>query len=431
MNEVDIYLKLIDEREANRILKIFNQSVLKENIKLKIIKIRKIIKGQIKINLKTISPFNEIIKFHRLEFLDNLSDTEFLNFLQEYNNDIPEYKKFSNLLLRFGEDSEKYIDKISNNIINGRKIFDLGAKFNEEKELLNYLDKKIYNKDNTYLYTKIKSISEILKNLEIIKENTEEIKLEYKDAINLYNDIKLKTINESILLRINYLSKNIDNTRILNNKILLDTIEDIFFVLIDSDLFRHIIQIQDNKKIINELKNKIKYQKNELENIEKFYKNKFKKELSEFNILKIQYKELESKYKEIKLTKQYMEQSIKQLNYEREKLENKRLRDNLYYEYAFGSAAKEEYKCTFIYSMEINIVKKIYPEVNFIYKDNWKNKIRKNSILYVQQQGITTKMINELKSYCNSKDIKMSLISIYNEKMLIEKLAILKNKGEF
>ena len=69
----------------------------------------------------------------------------------------------------------------------------------------------------------------------------------------------------------------------------------------------------------------------------------------------------------------------------------------------------------------------IFNEVEFISSDKWKDKVNNVNKIYIQRQGITTKKLNEIKKYCLECGIANKVISVDNEKALIETISILKH----
>ncbi len=116
MNEIDMYLSLIDDREANNILKVLKCNVRLDNLELKKTKIRTMIRTNQskKLFKENISPFSVIIIRHNIKEWNHLNEKEFLITLNKME-EIPDYVKFANLMMKFPDKKNKYIELINEN----------------------------------------------------------------------------------------------------------------------------------------------------------------------------------------------------------------------------------------------------------------------------------------------------------------------------
>ncbi|WP_270568138.1 hypothetical protein, partial [Clostridium beijerinckii] len=136
MNDIDIYTSLIDDIEANSILKYFNCNVRLNNLELKKTKIKTIIRSNhsIKKPRENTNPFLEILKRHKISKWDNLDEKEFLITLSKSSDTTPDYVKFANLITKYPDKKNEYIEFMINNKNEKKYIFDFDLKFDNEDE---------------------------------------------------------------------------------------------------------------------------------------------------------------------------------------------------------------------------------------------------------------------------------------------------------
>lgn len=83
MNEIDFYVSLIDEKEANSILKLCNKSIMADNLELKKTRIKTIFRGleQVKKGKRIMNnPFWSCISRHKVDLPLDLTEKEFINY---------------------------------------------------------------------------------------------------------------------------------------------------------------------------------------------------------------------------------------------------------------------------------------------------------------------------------------------------------------
>ena len=60
----------------------------------------------------------------------------------------------------------------------------------------------------------------------------------------------------------------------------------------------------------------------------------------------------------------------------------------------------------------IKIAKVIFNEVEFITLTNWKDKVKNLKTVYIQREGIQTRQLEEIKTFCLKNDIINTISNI-------------------
>lgn len=450
MNEIDLYVSLIDEEEANKILKFFNQTTKIGNLEFKKTKIKTIFRGQKSIKKRSSfgsNPFWEILQGHQIERFKTYEEKEFLMILNYEDDDISDYVKLANLIIKLPNKVNEYLKLMTENMKLDKYLFDFGIMFNDESEIINYFIKTSYINNNKLLLSFIeKYYNRALKDEFIFPmENTERVVVRNYSIQQLFDRIQKESKNNILNIKYEYVRTHPEIEREL-------------FVGFCGDIIIELVNIwcpsrnkDFNKKTsidmdsIKALENKLKSLNEANKNVNKEYNSYLKKSQKE---IKVKTKELEQFKNEVKSLKlQSVEMSnlaeqVKILKDKNKELEmkykdgknknkeyEKKIRDTkTYYEYAFNlRELNEENKIGIIHSMEyINLAKIIFNEIKFITLNNWKEHVNKLEEIYIQREGIPTGKLEEIKTYCSKRGITNKVISIDNEKTLIENIALIK-----
>lgn len=467
MNEIDLYFKLIDEKESNSIIDKFCLDIKSENLEYKKTKMRMLLKNPIAARKgKKHHPFTFelILVRHKEKHLSSLTNKEYLNFISDKSVCQTNLEKLANYILDFPNEFEKINGLIKNNVEKNKDFFDFDIHFENDEELTEYL-KKI----------SILSSRDLLLGF-IDKLMTEEIK---DDFLSYDNELETVIKDLSLLSFYDYLQNVSDEIKkIILKYIYIKTHANIDYEILSEfciEIMSVILLISEskNKHNITNEEYKTKYESSQIqlvdlkESIKEMEKNKKDND----KILKAEIKEIEEKLSifenSMKIKEEVYKQSIKDLKTKNEvnisilkknneksilELENKNkentniLKDNnekkityerqlfkqsKYMEYTFPQVELDEQLFGLIYSMNIDISKTIFKEILFIPYEEWKemlNNLTNVKKIYIQREGISSKQLSEVTNYCNNKNYTVKLISISNEKMLIEKISLIKNE---
>lgn len=447
LNEIEIYLSLVDDEEIDKILKYFKQNVRSNSLELKKTKIRTIVRMNHSIQQKKVreNPFTAILMRHKLVELQELNEREFLITINSKSNSIPDHIKFANLILKFPSEKDKYIKLINSNLNNNKYIFDFNISFNNKDEIDNYITKISLDKEAILDRLKISLdhaieadlLSPVMHNLDDIRS---------WNIVRFYNELGQCCRDDNSYLKLEYMRTHND----IDNELLAK-----WYLDISTDILSLFEENYTDKNYILEMKEKIDEAINNLKKIEKQKEQEIKehndivkKLKKDLTANKLCNEELEKLKTDVKRQSVENEQLIKQLDMLKvqndtlslQLQENKiKVKDyhtkitdiEQYCEYNFPINASEEKIFGIILSTRIKIARIIFKEVEFMYVDNWKNQINNVKRIYIQNEGIETKERNKIRKYCTKNGIDIiETISVIDEKRLIEIISNKKNKYE-
>ena len=445
-----MYISLIDENEASNILKMFNCNVRVNNLDLMKTKIKTILRSGSTLKKIKGNPFINVLVRHKKKRWDMLNEKEFLIELNNNFEYIPDYVKCANLLLKYPDKKNKYIDIINENRIEGRYIFDFGLKFDNKKEIQDYYIKLLENRGNIvdiiteYIIKAYKS--------DLVKVNEKKLRGVSKcNIVDLHNMLKKDDEQMNMFLKFEYLRKNEDVDVEIFNKFSYDII--IYLLhLFEKSYIDIKSSIKDENKIELD-ENQIDYYRLEKEKLEKevkILKKELKKKTTDIKLHIEECKKTQIEIQKIKSDNYKCFNEIEELTKKNEELENensifniklaecnekinsymKKIKnDELYYEYSF--LKKDSIKLFgVIHSIDINIAKIIFQEIEFINIASWRENINRVKKIYIQIEGISKRQLSRIKEYCELNEIEIiKSISIHDEKSLIEKISIIKNSN--
>lgn len=444
-------MNLSDEAEVNSIciLKDFKCNVKSKNIELKKIKIKSIIRNPSFKAKSNINPFLSILMRHKKQEWDCLSEKEFFITLNKNIDIIPDYVKLANLIMKYPNEDDKYIKLINENITNNRYLFNFDLTFDSNEEINEYFS-KISNGKEDLLNNLTKYFLKAVK-MNLLKTDIENLKdIKTWDMLKLYSNIKKDNEADNILLKFQYIKTHDDVDKNILDKFCFDII---FYLLVLFDgssvdtkelsgLKKEVSKINTDYKILEKLriekekdfKLTIKNLKHELSTIN-LNVIKFDKIKSETEKLNIETEKISNKNEQliIQLTDLKTQKNLVDIELKKTKTENKlnfKKRENtkLYYKDNFPTETTEKIFGV-IYSTEIDIIKNIFSEVEFIYIDDWKKQIDNVKQVYIQREGIPSRELTRIKKHCINNGVKViKTISVDNEKKLIEIISMLKNE---
>ncbi|MBV7276435.1 hypothetical protein I6U48_26500 [Clostridium sp. PL3] len=453
MNEIDMYITLADDVEINNILKFFNCNVRTKNLELKKTKIKTIVRTNhtLKQSKGIKNPFTAILMRHKVEEWEDLNEKEFFITLNKDTDKIPDYVKFANLLIKYPNDKEKYIELINENIKDDKYMFNFNMSFNNEEEVVEYSSKLLNNSGDGILNSIKKYFLKALK-CNLLKSTVANIDdIKNWSVMDLYNNLEEDNEPNNTFMKFEYIRTHNNIEKDILNKIHLD----IMFHLLD--LFDSQFTDESKKDLaeLGELKDKINKLQDTYKKLLKKSKDKDKENKEIIQKLKNEVKaNMESEEELNKLKEQmdiqcsrndFLVKSVKELKNKNDLLNNE-LKDckekiktytdkitstELYYKYNFQSNGINEKIFGLIHSTHIEVAKIIFGEVEFIHIDNWEKQINNVKKLFIQREGVSTRELINIKKYCNKNGIEIiNTVSIHDEKKLIETISVIKNKYE-
>lgn len=193
MKEMELFVDLLDEQEANKILTYFQETPTgtRKNtatLEQKKIHLKKVFKcitpNMIRKRKKGApDPFYTYINNYKFPKVQINNFTEYINFLNEDDDTIvPSYIGFADLLLKFPEEMRNKLDQIEKNINNGNKPLDIGESFETIENLKEFLRKSrdyIGEKASINIFNNLKKFQKenIDDNLEKCKERVKDLDL--------------------------------------------------------------------------------------------------------------------------------------------------------------------------------------------------------------------------------------------------------------
>lgn len=433
MNEIDIFLELLDYREVYRVCQKIKIPVKDQNNK-------KFNRIKLKQELRNGNvSFNKFIIQNKDEDLSELTENEYLMFLRYFSSkNYPNHKKFINFLIYFPEKSGEMLPKISENIKQNKNVFDFDIFF-DESDLVDYLNKIFNCFDKKHIanmidFTLVSAHETGLIDLESI--DVEEVKKYNLD--DLLKKLESLNLEEELLHKYWYM-KTHKIEEPLYSQFLLNIYSN--FVGLFIPFLKKANDVEDYKKVVEE-KNKLKSENEKLEKSLRRYKNvsekleksiknnqelqkdieKKQKQISanNTNIIKIESKNKQSMkdYEEVKELSEKYQIEIKNLNLCFDMFANDLYNKNI----AIVSAFNRE-KIKILHDNELLFVKS--EEVN---KRKILNLPQDIKIVLIERYGINSRTIRNIKKQFEDKDIIISIINSNDDKELLEEIIKAKHR---
>lgn len=458
MTEVDLFVDLIDENEADRILEIFHENSKLGSLQFKKTKIRKIFRGMnTKINsFHKMNPFDYIISSNTIPELKTYSEKEFFIIMKDKRTDnIPDYKKLSNAIAYFPDKTQKLLDAMEENIKKQKPVFELEYKFETDEEVEKFLLKTaVYNSDIGF--------NRFTKNIESLLDDDDREKLkeltvneENWNVIDFYNRFfDDENFKKSYLCQYAYLTTHEDMEKSLKYFFMLDIQSGLLNNCISmfKDMMKNNEELSidsENTKTSPDIQNEMESLKKQIESYKKTVKKdedknkKLSKKLeeakkdqaqNEISITKLNSK-IESKEESI----EKLNETIKKYKQETAKLKKgkesveRELDDMKFYEkYSFETDENCAKSFAVIYSSDIRLARIIFPEILFIPHSKWKEEIKNEKgikKIFIKRDGMTSGMVSEIMKYSKVHNISTQILITISEKELIEKLSYIKQNG--
>ncbi|MBD7985950.1 hypothetical protein H9649_15365 [Sporosarcina sp. Sa2YVA2] len=463
MNEMEIFVELIDDKEADRILKHFGETPLgtrqnkatfdqkKQHIK-KIFKsstpkmIRKRIKG-------AADPFYTFIRAYNIPRKQSFSNfLEFLAFINEVRDKVPSYIRFAVLFLEYPEEVKIKLEEIEKNIIAGKDPLQFDKHFESDEALKNYLRKNRSFIGEGAPRDIIETISEFQPN-----EYNEKLK-KCKEHIKSYN--LLQYYNSREVFEKEY-SLSISNAAYILTH--LDEDYDVSMLLAIEAMYQ-VLKVQDNNiEAIIENKNKV-FKETLLSKEREYEKSKNVKE-EEISKLKLELSKLRKKMNVIEREKSIIEEQIvgsqtrfhalekemqekfekhyessgisikiaeKEIEILKDKLSLKKIieEDRIN---KFKTSSSKSYNWGIVCLTDYELTREIYPEI-FVANSNSKDEVRRLvsnndiDIVYVLMKGLSTRRFNNLKKEIEKNNKIYEVLDFDDYKEFIDWIGYKKTK---
>jgi len=449
---INFYVDIIDDQEANEILRIFKEKVpgfSKKNPDLHIKKryINQIFRKQTPETKKAKrDPFSFYIeKFSSLQENLSLSTTEFMQYFYElrFQNDA-NYIKFIRLYINFPQNISNVLPILKEQHKKDEELFKLDFHIENLNEYIEFMKKThMYirkNKIQNFLSFAIdecipdqtiaqsKKVESNIKDLDILELNKRhaELKEEYSETAISYAYLKnnYKTLDQDIAVG---LSMDLAHGLLMDYKYHIINLQD--SVKSTKEHLKVIEEAEDKFEKIKQEIDKAGYTVNELKSV----KNILEKENRD---LKKKITSLDKDITKMKndCTSQLTQVSKEKQNLEKEASKIQNEKDELQLQIHELSKTEEDIKQAkfcIVHSFESNLLKGLFPEIP-IYKISEIHKIN-NSILslnvstiYVQSEGICTDDFIDINSIALKNNKSCSLFEAPSLKNIIEKIGYYK-----
>ncbi|MEK4275734.1 hypothetical protein [Paenibacillus sp. FSL R7-0026] len=449
MNEIDLYVDLLDEATANKILKEFSETVpgfsKKANLKQKKIHIRNIFRGQTsKVrNYKggQRSPFY----IHLNKFKNQQNDSyfgevgsEILFRMLSLNNEIPEYYKLAIALKYQPEELFLILPDLVRNYEKSIPIFASYSVFETNQEAVDYLKATSeYLKENAFE----KFLDNLLKGPMQSDESNYEFIIKEVAPLSLGEFINKKKDYKPIpdyLLYFSYLKTHPDLSEDIRIGMLLYATEQL---VINKDEKVSVLakKINENNKELHDevieenakMKSLIKVLQSQITDFE-LMNDKFQKEVSRTEQIK---KDFETEKKELLQFHLKNEDNINSLNKEITEMNNilKATQNELnlsnekltYFQNEFRAEENND-RIAVICAENNDFLKVFYSEIFQSTHDKWeieKEKLTKYSFIYIQRDGLDSNMIYNMSEFCKKNNLNYSYFIAKGTKEIIERIA--------
>ncbi|MGI2295677.1 hypothetical protein [Paenibacillus sp. GXUN7292] len=431
MNEIDLFVELIDDKAASQILREFNEAVpgfsKSPSLKQKKIHIRNFFRGQT-MNMKRkkkdrINPFFLHLSAYKNQKNDELFgsyDAKGLLLFLANASEIPDYSKFAIALAYQPDTVREMLTQLFNNIQNKKPLFDIHTAFETQEEAEAYLQAtSAYFKDHSVDHA-LEQINRLLddrqhKRLAEVIAAVEPLSLvEFLNRQNEFKDDPLYLVNyayamthphEQLWIRTGLVFL-ITHQLMLQQKEKSKELEKI------SQTIEEYQQIHDTlKKENKEFSEKLKEEDKNRRLIDK------ERRLLEDEKLRLA--------EELQQLAQIFESSKRQheSEWEQARLQQATAKQKMegFIEECRGEGSYIEFAV--VYTGEFHMFHTIYPEITAINFKEWsqyKSKLQDYSKLYIQRDGLDSRLIKTLQTFCRKHNIQPVFFLARNEKEMIE-----------
>lgn len=424
MDEIDVFVSLLDDIDADNILRFLKQNMKTGSLDFKKARIRILLRSGGK---QRINPMFNVARIYKTDLLSNLNEKEFTWFIAS-DNIMGDAQKFANFILYYPKKLRDLMPSIEDNINKNISWNTFEFPFETEEELKNYEQKiSIFPpalKVKKFLIQRL--INQAFKDgkIEDIPYDLVEKIKEYS-LLDMYRE-SCKKEYPLFVLEYAYISTHESIPKDLEAQLEIDIISRLMDIYPMDNLIKQ--ETEDDKdKEIEMLKERIK----SLDSKAKQVDNKYK---SDIKALKQQ---LNNKDKKHKVEVEKLSSKIMQFSKEYDEISNrsKEYSDRLEkMEMYLSEVFQEEAGITPLFAFILNdelfntahITKCIFKEILLLPVSNWKSQVNGIKKIYIQREGISSKKIESVKSYCKEHLIPDCIVSIQDEKVLIELIAIIK-----
>lgn len=449
MNEIDLYVDLLDEATANKILKEFSETVpgfsKKANLKQKKIHIRNIFRGQTSKVRNYKGSQRSPFYVHLNKFKNQQNDSyfgdvgsEILFRMLSLNNEIPEYYKLAIALKYYPEELILILPDLVQNYENNNPIFYDYSVFETNQEAVDYLKATSdYLKENA----SERFLDNLLRGLIQSDESTYELAINEVATFTLGEFLNKKRDYKTIpdyFLYFSYLKTHPDLSEDIRIGMLLYATEQLV-IHKDKKVDALEKEISETSKDLHDevfeentkMKSLIKVLKSQITDYE-IMNDKFKKEVNRTEEIK---RDFETEKKELLQIHLKNKDDINSLNKEIDEMSKtlKITQNELSLSNAKLTNLHNEFKVEensdrigVICAENNDFLKIFYSEIFQSTHDKWekeKDKLTKCSIIYIQRDGLDSNMIYNMSEFCKKNNLNYFYFIAKGTKEIIERIA--------
>jgi hypothetical protein len=450
LNEVEFFVELLDEQNADRVLHRFKETVPGfKNPKLEQKKnhIRLMFKKQTSVTRRfKHDPFYTFISGYKMkDSLKNLTETEFFITLAGIDS-IPDCVKFVFALREHPQKTRELLPQLVNNYENGRPIFSMFEDyntFNTKEELIEYWRKSstlmgeaaaevILDRIEHYMPDEAKGmVNELKKIIEPLSlvdyvRRFKELRHDYPMFLFPYvfvlthpneeRDVKLALSIDGLIKVFEEFEENVRKTATQDTKdrIAIEEKEKKIKTLTD--------KLNSAQETIREMRTKHKDLEKQLE--ESYTQIRvLKKQLTQL----VKDKEaIQNTYEEkLKVQAKEHQQRLKQIHKEKE---------DAFLKLQMLKTEESNHRSPFaiIHTFDSSIFQEFYPEVVSLMTKDWRSKhqvlLQKNiRYLCIQRNGISNNMLTEIRKFCKENNIEDKIFYANNIKEVFEQIGFYKH----
>lgn len=447
MNEIDIFLELLDDEELEKLSRAIGIPVQSKSNK-SVNKIR--IKQKFKSGNKS---FNKFIGKMYDEDLKVLTKNEFLIFLEYFFlNNYSECQKFANFLYYFPDTAQNMLPKIEENLKENKDIFNFDINF-EDLDIISFFHKIFCIFDKELVMGLIDYFFKYIEDEGIVKfERIDEEKIKNYTLNDLLNKIKNTSIQNELLYKYIYI-KTHDTEELLMREFIihiccgflmffkpyLSKMKDIKKY---DELVRDFKELKENTKILKKsikgyekIKKESKGYRKENENLKNIidqnenrmqilnhkiieYSRKNEEMLDRLNKIQTEYDNLMKDYSILEDTEELYKKKLTVIN--------------LYFNNCCDELNNKDIGV--ISSKDRYIVRKLYrDEVVFLLaselsEDNCLDIFEKVKVILIERDGVNSIDIRKIKKRFQNNNVQVSIISSHTDKELLEEIVKVKQK---
>lgn len=490
MNEIEFFVELLNDKNADVIIKRFREPVeggfINPSLEKKKSHLKRIFKGQTTKTRRAMSkksnqvdPFITCLKSYKLENMQEIGQEEVFSVLAELS-EVEDYVKFANAYLFAREEVRNRLPELIDRYQNELPLFEMEQPVREYERAKNYFlkissfngikgMKFLFEKLNSYFTEEdkkyVKQLTPQIERLSLgeFQAQVRALKKEYPEYLLYFvfglthpeeNQEVLLIISANVFIRIVDQYKNsslelkgeIENFKreVTNlNEQLLDYRNKI------EELKELEQRVRDLEKDLNSEIKGNEILQGELNSTSeiceklKILENKLSEELEEKKIIQANLNDANNSIKEYRkkelIDKKANEKDKRDMDKKIEKLENarqlavadlNRFKNQIR---ALGRDRSDLIPFAIIYGMETIIFEAIFSEIKVAHINEWAG-VKKDFFtpeikkIYVQREGLTTRKINEIKIDAQKHNIEIETFMANSPRELLEKVAYLKYK---